>query len=47
MLVLWVVEAVFTKDRRKNLKIVVKEVPKLHLEVELLKVILEILRRYL
>jgi hypothetical protein len=31
------VEAVFTEEDKKNLKTVVKELPKLHFEVELLR----------
>ncbi|MDR0493850.1 MAG: hypothetical protein LBH74_09480 [Nitrososphaerota archaeon] len=37
------VEAVFTKEDKKNLKTVVEELPKLRLEVESLKETLEIL----
>jgi hypothetical protein len=47
MLILLMVEAVFTEEDKKNLKTVVEEMPKSHLEVELLRVMLKILRRYL
>ena len=39
----YMVEAVFTKEDKKNLKTVVEELPKLRLEVESLKETLEIL----
>jgi len=45
MLVLWMFEVVFTEEDMKISKTEVEKVPKLHFEVELLGVTLEILRR--